>query len=281
MASPKTMDDLVARHGVTTSQKEKALIERELADSLREGSSKEFRYEELRHLIPGSSSYDLANRNYLLRHAPESVWALVDDGMSLRQARKTLADARRMSKVKGTDIAACFEQVHKSVLNESIPASGKNGTFYKRRSGTRKSIDWVTIEGMVKTVLTEELQEEGFDADSLSSDFLTDLKVLVKQYKVRTTARKESLADRRASSESEDKLRRREVLPWFRELGLDPPKPGRRADMREVRRTYRRLAGDNHPDKHPDMPHVADKFRRVNEAYKFIEAYDEYMKGKE
>lgn len=39
------------------------------------------------------------------------------------------------------------------------------------------------------------------------------------------------------------------------------------ADQSEIKRAYRKLARENHPDTHPDDPAAADRFKRVAEAY--------------
>lgn len=49
---------------------------------------------------------------------------------------------------------------------------------------------------------------------------------------------------------------------YYADLGVSSS-----ADQSEVKRAYRKLARENHPDTHPDDPAAADRFKRVAEAY--------------
>ena len=54
------------------------------------------------------------------------------------------------------------------------------------------------------------------------------------------------------------------------------------ADAAEIKRSYRKLAGKLHPDKHPDEPNVEARFKEVNQAYQVLSdpkkraLYDEF-----
>ena len=52
--------------------------------------------------------------------------------------------------------------------------------------------------------------------------------------------------------------------PWH-ELGLDES-----ATEDQIRRAYRRLAADNHPDRHPDDANAAARFQRIRDAYDML-----------
>jgi molecular chaperone DnaJ len=45
---------------------------------------------------------------------------------------------------------------------------------------------------------------------------------------------------------------------------------GREASQSEIKRAYRRLAVEYHPDKNPDDPRAEEKFKRVGEAYEIL-----------
>lgn len=49
---------------------------------------------------------------------------------------------------------------------------------------------------------------------------------------------------------------------YYADLGVSSS-----ADQSEIKRAYRKLARENHPDTHPDDPAAADRFKRVAEAY--------------
>lgn len=49
---------------------------------------------------------------------------------------------------------------------------------------------------------------------------------------------------------------------YYADLGVSSS-----ADQGEIKRAYRKLARENHPDTHPDDPAAADRFKRVAEAY--------------
>lgn len=49
---------------------------------------------------------------------------------------------------------------------------------------------------------------------------------------------------------------------YYAELGVS-----RTADKEEIRRVYRKLAGELHPDRNPGKPDIEDRFKRVNTAF--------------
>ncbi|MDP3183020.1 MAG: J domain-containing protein [Desulfobaccales bacterium] len=56
------------------------------------------------------------------------------------------------------------------------------------------------------------------------------------------------------------------ALNYYQILGISP-----RAGWQEIRRRYRALAWEYHPDRNPDDPEAADRFRLVAEAYEAIQ----------
>ena len=52
--------------------------------------------------------------------------------------------------------------------------------------------------------------------------------------------------------------------PWH-ELGLEES-----ASAEEIRRAYRRLAAEHHPDRNPDDDQAAERFQRVRQAYEML-----------
>ena len=54
--------------------------------------------------------------------------------------------------------------------------------------------------------------------------------------------------------------------PWH-ELGLDES-----ATQDEIRRAYRRLAAEHHPDRNPDDDAAATRFQRVRQAYEMLKS---------
>jgi hypothetical protein len=54
------------------------------------------------------------------------------------------------------------------------------------------------------------------------------------------------------------------VIDFYQVLGVDPD-----ASVEEVRRAYRRLAREHHPDVNPD-PEAPHRFRRITEAYQVL-----------
>ncbi|QPK78966.1 molecular chaperone DnaJ [Corynebacterium lizhenjunii] len=64
---------------------------------------------------------------------------------------------------------------------------------------------------------------------------------------------------------------------YYADLGVS-----QKASADEIKRAYRKLARDNHPDTHPDDPAKLDRFKRVAEAYEVLgdpqdrKEYDEF-----
>ena len=56
-----------------------------------------------------------------------------------------------------------------------------------------------------------------------------------------------------------------EYKDYFKILGVS-----RNADEREIKRAYRKLAKQYHPDQNPDNPEAEAKFKEVSEAYEVL-----------
>ncbi|WP_026999084.1 J domain-containing protein [Eisenibacter elegans] len=58
---------------------------------------------------------------------------------------------------------------------------------------------------------------------------------------------------------------------YYQILGLD-----RQASAEDIKRAFKRLALQYHPDRNPDSPHAEEQFKRINEAYQTLS--DEHKK---
>lgn len=58
-----------------------------------------------------------------------------------------------------------------------------------------------------------------------------------------------------------------EYKDYYRILGVD-----RNATDKEIKRAFRRLARQHHPDMNPDDPHTEERFKEINEAYEVLSA---------
>ena len=56
-----------------------------------------------------------------------------------------------------------------------------------------------------------------------------------------------------------------EYKDYYRILGVD-----RKADEKTIKRAYRRLAVQFHPDKNPGDNQAEDRFKEINEAYEVL-----------
>lgn len=78
-----------------------------------------------------------------------------------------------------------------------------------------------------------------------------------------------------------------EYKDYYKVLGVD-----RKASEDEIKRTYRKLALEYHPDRNPGNPEAEEKFKEINEAYQVLsdpkkrahydqlgEAYTQYARG--
>lgn len=55
------------------------------------------------------------------------------------------------------------------------------------------------------------------------------------------------------------------MADYYAVLGVD-----RRASQDEIKKAFRRLTREHHPDRHPNDPEAADRYRQINEAYNVL-----------
>jgi hypothetical protein len=139
-----------------------------------------------------------------------------------------------------------------------------NGNDSKRFYGQVRSLASAYIAGYL-----EDADEEV--AEQVYADFEFELKVLLHMLQSRVCDAKRRLKRERNLS---DRTRQSHLRDDFVELGMDPPKPLLKPNIKKIRSQYRALARAYHPDKQPaGAPDLSAKFQSATEAYNRIIAY--------
>lgn len=259
-------DELVAKWAVATTHREKAELERDIREHMKTSSA------ELTVLLDGTSTYELTARTRFLLSGSEHVWKLLDgQSVQISIVKKVLFQAEKIASSKGLPLDDVIRDEYEELQRKAGP-----------RSSTPSARGWELIKTTVESILEREMEGiHELERESVRSDIMADLDVFIRhaRAKVRTRAKHGLPKDFTLVSEEQEKEMRRQFLRDMREIGVDPPRSGRLPDMDLVKKTYRRVAGDHHPDRRPGEAQVLEKFKRVNEAYQRILGYVEHMKG--
>ncbi len=258
-------DEIVQKWGESKTHREKAHLEQELRDKMGAKSI------ELVHILPGVSQYELTSRTRLLLSGSESVWKLVDDeAVEIGTVKRVLIRAEKVAAAKDMP------------LDEAVITEFEESQRGPRQvSNTARS--WSLIRESVLSILKKDLSSvHEMERQAVADEVTVELDVFIRQLRSKVRARSKSGIPKDFGSRppAEVKADRRQFCADMRELGLDPPKPGRTPDMDVVRRTHRRVSADHHPDRRKE-PEAVEKFHRVNQAYQRILKFVESMKGTE
>lgn len=259
------LDELVSRWGKAATHRERAYLEKEIREQLKTSSA------DLSAILDGASTYELTSRTRFLLSGSEYVWKLLDeDSVQISIARRVLVRAENIAASKGVGL----DEAIRDEYEESQRGTGARGSTSSR--------SWDLIKSTLESILSKDLEDvHEVERESVRGDVMADLDVFVRQAraKIRTRAKHGLPKDFTLVSEEQEKEMRRQFLRDMREVGVDAPRPGRLPDMALLKKTYRRVAGDHHPDRRPGEPEVLEKFKRVNESYQRILTYVEHMKG--
>jgi len=130
--------------------------------------------------------------------------------------------------------------------------------------------------GEMRTLVSAYIAEYLEDADEetaeqIYADFEIELKVIIRMLQQRLASAKRQFNNERQLS---DRTRQGHLRDDFIELGMDPPKPILKPDLKKIRSQYKALARAYHPDKQPPgAPDLSAKFQAATEAYNRIIAY--------
>jgi hypothetical protein len=155
----------------------------------------------------------------------------------------------------------------------SRKAATRKAKASKRENGEKTPKQFYReMRGLVSHYIAERLEGADDDlAEQIYGDFEVELKVIISMLQQRLKTAKTQLDDERQLS---DRTRQSHVRDDFAELGMDPPKPLLRPNLKKIRGQYRALARAYHPDKQPPgAPDLSAKFHAATEAYNRIVAY--------
>lgn len=243
------------------THREKANAEKILRDHMKVKSR------DLTIILEGTSTYELQARTQFLLSGSEYVWSLLDEEeVQIAVARKMLTVSRLQSKSTGRPLDEVLRETYLDSQREAGP---------KAESVTSRK--WELLRETMASIISSELDGlHDMERRAASEEMMTEIDVLVRQLRAKMRSRLKRGLPKTWEASSE-RAERRDFCSNMRELGLDPPRSGKMPDMEEVKRTYRRVAADHHPDRRSDAG-ATEKFHRVNQAYQRILEYVESKK---
>lgn len=244
-----------------STHREKALVEKSLREHMKVSSV------DLNVILDGASKYEVMMRTHFLLSGSEYVWSMLDEEkVQIAVVKKLLRDSVRVAKVLGRPLD--------DVLRESFLGSQKDAG---PRSRSSLASGWDLVRESMSVIIGKELGGLlDIEKDSVMKEAMVDVDLLIRQVRARIKAKTKTGLPKDWQA-GPDRSSRRDFCSDMKELGLDPPKPGRMPDMAEVKRAYRRSAADHHPDRRPDEG-AKLKYERVNESYQRILVYVETRK---
>lgn len=219
------------------------------------------------------------------------LWARVDsDEFSPDMAADRLTDARKLAKKEHIELNVAIERVlaeydtwpKRAVAGRMVgvrPATqllsptAPRKTNGRARSKNPEIAFWAKIRLLIAAYLAERAGDlDPYILSELSKDFERELQVMTASWTAKITRAKQR---HEAQQNTTLLVTRTKVTQACRTLGMDPPKPGKPADMQTAHSRKRALAKAYHPDV---SPNTRDQYEAVLEAYDTLEAYNEMSK---
>lgn len=271
MSDTDDASGLVRAHEAAETHRQRAEIERRLRMVMRVQSK------EVPVLLSNCTAYEVEARSAILSAGSDLAWRILDeDRVSLRTVLLMVRRAKSAADSSGRGLDAELADEYGAIKSGTSPIRGRNGrTVLRRPMRARTADEWKRIRTITESIVSREMSElDEVEREAIIFDLRVDIDVLVRQYKSRIKTRvKNGLR-----GDWNDRTERRKMIAALRALGMDPPSPGGVPDMDLVRRTFRRVAADSHPDRHQGNEHVASVFRSVNQAYQTIVEYVNFVK---
>jgi hypothetical protein len=258
-------DSIVSEWKAASTHRERAMAENSLRKHMKVPSA------DLSIILEGAKNLEVRNRTQFFLSGSEYVWKILDEEkVKMATAVRLLREATRISKALGRPLDDVLKERFLESQRRAGPRSGP-------RPSSSSSNGWDLVRETLSSIIRKEL--DGLldvEKSALMAEAMVEVDVLVRHLrsKIRSKTKSGLPKDWEAGLE---KAERKEFCSDMRELGLDPPKPGRMPDMAQVKNSYRRVAADHHPDRRQDSG-AKEKFRRVNESYQRILAYVESKK---
>jgi hypothetical protein len=289
---------LVDAWKAATTEREKARIEELLwmstgvseREALRdEGKANHGRYKWIMKLVD-APEYDVACRARLSGGNPDidELWSRVEKKeFSIGMAMRKLMDAR---KVRQRDNISLREAVSRLLAEYDTWPKRREGMYMigikpstsfsrvrvnekKRKASPNDDREfWMRLRELLQgfvhrrtTGAPPHIQE------TLISEFERELKVVTASWSSKLDRAKNRNADNAVLL-----VTRAKVTKACGVLNMDPPKPGKPADMKLAQSRKRTLAKTYHPDV---SPHTRDQYEAVLEAFSVLEDYEEMLKS--
>ncbi len=235
----------------------------------------------------GGSSADYQHRCQLLSWGPavDVLWTRVEEDMTLSTVIELLRKAKKLpgempeavlrAVAEYDALPMATKQADGKIVRKRATArlpSLKESRVHRRDSPKVRAAGTETIWNRLRAELGGYVagRLEGLDpriGEEVYRDFERDLNGLLSEYQQKI--------DRvRSSGAATFKVSRRLVIDACAVLALDPPSPGRPADLVLARRQQRRLAKIYHPDTNMGDESMRAQYERVMQAYERLDAYN-------
>jgi hypothetical protein len=229
------------------------------------------------------SAYDITMRESL-RYAPESLIALVEEGLVMRSAFIMLKEARQLSARKQITIQAAMEIVITTYKSGPRRYSDDKTWFWTKPTLAKaassrakvKSVEesdsvrtlWATIRSALAQIATKKAGEEmsPLVLEEASAWFEKELQRVVDGFTTRI---------RKNKKKQVVEVNRMQYANACKVLGIVPTDVGEEIDVEVAKAAKKSLARRYHPDGGGES---TEKYQQIIEAYETVDLYAEQMK---
>ena len=232
----------------------------------------------------GYSTAEIEGRSRLrsAADAADPLWmAMEAEGLPLRTARILLVQAMRRSSEATPGFVAGYEgwkeeceRALEAWRERSVVVRGPGGQLVRRHKQGAKTIDPNRAIDDIRDRAVTYATAHGrtipkAEARNLVAEFVGELDALLSGFELRVKREQ-----KRAIDGAEDRVSHRKVREACETLNLPKPRPGERVDVVELKKHYRALAAQYHPDRtgNEESRHL---FEAVVAAYRLLEQYNE------
>lgn len=281
------VQDLIDEYSKSKTHLEKAKLEKTLKRIVyhKLAKTKEASTINMRILMKAffkGSSRMMEGRSYILNNYSDLAWKLADvDNVSIHTVQCIVKEAKDIHEIYGTPFESAVEVVNSNYefvgtkyVKIKIPKSKKEAPTADHVSTSKTFDDWESIYEGARCLLEKDIVDDDVFKKYILNNFKIELKNLIFQYKKKIEQKTELNTDCKFISS-------KQLGEACEILSMKVPKASEPADLKILKKKFRFLALEYHPDRNDGDIEKTRLFHKVNEAYATIMSYNSMIERNE